>query len=523
MTPSTPGPDPVRLEVFQHLLAATAEQMGTTLMRSAFSANIKERRDFSCAIFDAAGSMVAQAAHLPVHLGSTPLCVQAAMDAIDMAPGDTVILNDPFRGGTHLPDITFVTPVFIGSRRTPDFYCANRAHHADVGGAWPGSMAASVDVHGEGLRIPPLRLIRAGNVDMDILDLLLANMRGRREREGDLLAQWSANRVGEGALRALVEEHGRAEVLARCGQLMDWTHALVGTWLRTLPQGVWTCEDFLEEPAPGGDGLAAIRLRLERTRRTLCFDFTGTDDAVAGPVNATRAVTESAVFYCLRLMLPARTPANGGVLRGIEIKTRAGSLVDARYPSPVAGGNVETSQRLVDVILGALARALPGRLPAASAGTMSNLTFGGEGFAYYETIAGGAGAGPGAPGAHAVHTHMTNTRNTPVEAMETEYPVRVLVTTVRRGSGGRGRWRGGDGIRRRLRFLEPVRLAWLAERQETGPSGLEGGLAGRPGSARVHRPDVRRDRLLSGRAAEDLPAGSEVEIQTPGGGGYGAP
>jgi N-methylhydantoinase B len=303
---------------------------------------------------------------------------------------------------------------------------------------------------------------------------------------------------------------------------MDWTSELVTAWLAELPAGNWTAVDSLEEERVDGSGQASLRLHLMRGDNGLCFDFTDTDDAVAGPLNATRAVTESAVFYCLRLMLPARTPANGGILRGIEIKTRAGSLVDATYPAPVAGGNVETSQRLVDVILAALAQALPGSLPAASAGTMSNLTIGGGGFAYYETIAGGAGAGAGVAGAHAVHTHMTNTRNTPVEALEMELPARVLSTSVRRNSGGPGRWPGGDGIRRRLRFLEPVRLAWLAERQVNGPPGLDGGQAGLPGGARVRLPGEDSERILGGRAAEELPAGAEVEILTPGGGGYGA-
>jgi N-methylhydantoinase B len=514
------------LEVFQHLLAAIAEQMGAALMRSAFSANIKERRDCSCAIFDAQGEMIAQAAHLPIHLGAAPLCVQAAIEARAgaraMLPGDTLVLNDPFSGGTHLPDITFVTPVFLPGQEAPDLYCAARAHHADVGGAWPGSMAPCPDVHGEGLRIPPLDLIRAGKIDDGVLEFLLANMRGPRERRGDLLAQWSANLIGQAALVALVEEHGRSEVLGRCAQLMDWTSGLVGDWLAELPQGSWARNETLEVEQAGGGGGATLRLGLTHGAGGLCFDFTETDDSVPAPLNATRAVTESVVFYCLRLMLPERTPANGGILRGVEIRTRPGSLVDASYPAPVAGGNVETSQRLVDLILGVLAEALPGRLPAASAGTMSNLTIGGGEFAYYETIAGGAGAGPGVAGAHALHTHMTNTRNTPVEALEMELPARVLATSVRRESGGPGRWPGGDGICRRLRFLEPVRMSYLAERQECGPQGLDGGQDGLPGAALVRRPGEQADRALPGRVAEDLPAGSEVEILTPGGGGYGA-
>ncbi|MAF64181.1 MAG: 5-oxoprolinase [Planctomycetes bacterium] len=519
------GSDRLRLEVFHHLFAATAEEMGVSLMRSAFSPNIKERRDFSCALFDGEGRMIGQAAHLPVHLGAAPLSVAAVRGAFEVEPGDAVLLNDPFGGGTHLPDLTLVSPVFLRGAREPDFFCVNRAHHADVGGQHPGSMAPARDVHGEGLRIPPTHLVRGGNVEPDVLRLLLANMRVPEEREGDLLAQWAANRIGERRLVAMGLEHGARELNRRAGQLMDWTAELTSDLIRGLPAGAWSFEDELEEAAAEGAGRPRIRVIVSRERGRLRVDLRETDDQVAGPVNTTRAVAEAAVFYVVRLLLPAGTPTNEGVMRRVDVLTRPGSLVDARYPAPVAGGNVETSQRLVDVLLGALQRALPGRIPAASAGTMSNLTFGGRSggrpFSAYETIAGGAGGGPLGPGAHAIQTHMTNTRNTPIEALETQLPVRVLRYTVRRGSGGGGRHPGGDGVVRRLRFLVDAQAGWVAERQERGPWGLAGGRRGCPGQARVRLAGRSTDRALGGKMSLTLAAGSELELLTPGGGGHG--
>lgn len=520
--------DRLRLEVFHHLFAAAAEEMGVSLMRSAFSPNIKERRDFSCALFDGEGRMIGQAAHLPVHLGAAPLSVAAAMERIEMAPGDAVLLNDPYLGGTHLPDLTLVSPVFLPGSARPDFFCANRAHHADVGGQNPGSMAPARDVHGEGLRIPPVRLVRSGELEPELLALVLANMRVPREREGDLLAQWAANQVGAQRLTEMAREHGAAEVRRRAAQLMEWTDELAGALIASLPEGEWSFEDELEERTHAGADRAFVRVRVSRSGERLTFDFRATDDALAGSVNCTRAVAVAAVFYVLRLFLPPGTPTNDGVLRRVRIETRPGSLVDARYPSPVAAGNVETSQRIVDALLGALAQALPDRVPAASAGTMSNLTFGaggGEGdreaFAYYETIAGGAGGGPAGPGAHAVQTHMTNTRNTPIEALESELPVRLLAFTVRRGSGGAGSRRGGDGIEKRLLFLEDAHVGWVAERQERGPWGLAGGGAGSPGGAALRAHGESEDRPLAGKLSLEVRAGSELHLRTPGGGGFG--
>ncbi len=513
------------VEVFHHLFASVCEEMGAALMRSAFSANIKERRDFSCALFDADGQMVAQAAHLPVHLGAAPLSVAAAIERIppaSMSPGDAIALNDPYLGGTHLPDITLVSPVFLAGRSRPSFYCANRAHHADVGGAHPGSMGPNFDVHGEGVRIPPVLLVRAGEPQRDVFDLLLANMRVPEEREGDLLAQWSSNRLGERRLEALAGERGERELVLRAGELCDWTERLTRAELGRAPDGRATFSDTLET----GTGPVTVHVEVVLEKDTLTCDFRGTDDQSPAPVNTTRAVVLSAVTYVLRLLLPSGTPTNGGILRCARVLTRPGSLVDARYPACVAAGNVETSQRIVDVLFGALAEILPDRVPAASAGTMSNLTFGGTlpgggPFAYYETIAGGAGAGPYGDGAHAVQTHMTNTRNTPIEALESALPVRVTRYTIARGSGGRGLRRGGDGIERRLAFLAPSHVSLVADRHRAGAWGLAGGCPGRVGSARLAR-SSRKSTKLDGHFAFEVEAGTELFLTTPGGGGHGA-
>jgi N-methylhydantoinase B len=513
----------VQLEVFHNLFAAAAEEMGVSLMRSAFSQNIKERRDFSCALFDAEGRMVAQAAHLPVHLGSAPLSVAAAREAVEMQPGDAVLLNDPFKGGTHLPDLTLVSPVFLGGSKRPDFYCANRAHHADVGGQHPGSMAPALDVHAEGLRIPPVRLVKGGVLVEETAGLLLANMRVPHERRGDLLAQWAANRVGAERLEEMAQEYGARVMARRAAGLLDWTEALMDVLLKEIPQGEWEFSDSLDAGEAGEIGL---HLLMQRRRGELIFDFRGCDDQGSAPVNTPRAVAVSAVFYLLRLLLPPGTPTNEGILRPVRILTRPGSVVDAVYPAPVAAGNVETSQRLVDVLLGAAAQVFGDRIPAASAGTMSNLSFGVRGredaFTYYETIGGGAGGGPGGPGAHALQTHMTNTRNTPVEVLESQLPVRVHSNTVRRGSGGAGEHRGGDGITRSLEFLVPVELGWIASRQRRGPWGLRGGMRGAPGRLRVRVSAGAKAKIVGSQASLSLGSGAVIEVGTPGGGGFGS-
>jgi len=528
----SPGetPELLRLDVFKHLFAAVAEEMGASLQRSSFSPNIRERRDFSCALFDAGGRMIGQASHLPVHLGSTPLSVAAAIEHVKMRPGDAVLLNDPYRGGTHLPDLTLVSPVFAPGSQKPDFFVANRAHHADVGGAEPGSMSATFDVHGEGVRIPPMRLVAGGELRTDVLELLLANMRVGSERRGDLMAQLATNRVGEKRLLEMLSEHGLECLRARGRDLMDWTERLTRELLLGMPDGEWSFEDRLQSaPNETLEQAARIHVRLTKRKDTLLCDFRDTDMRPESSLNATRAVTVSAVFYVMRLLLPPATPTNDGIMRAVEVRTRPGSLLDARYPMCVAAGNVETSQRLVDVLLGALGEGLHRAVPAASAGTMSNLTFGGplgasqdvEPYAYYETLAGGAGAGPGRPGAHGLQTHMTNTRSTPIEEFELNYPVRVAALSLRRGSGGAGSAPGGDGVQKRLIFLARSHVSFTASRHLLGPWGRAGGDPGSKGSFRMRRSEDGPWERLGARVSRLLEAGTEVEIQTPGGGGHG--
>ena len=510
--------NPIELEVFRHLFASIAEEMGVVLMRSSFSPNIKERRDFSCAIFDAAGEMVAQAAHIPVHLGSTPMSVAAARKAVEMEPGDHVVLNDPYAGGTHLPDITFVSPVCDGEG-TPVFYVANRAHHADVGGITPGSLPLSRSIDDEGIRIKPQRW--DGDLERRIIDA----SRTPEERQGDLRAQIAANLRG---ITRLKEEMGRrGEILnAAVTALQDHSEHFMETILRQMPSGSWSFEDHLE-----GDGLGSgpipIRAMVTVEKGRAVVDFSNSAPQVAGPVNVPRAVTASASLYAFRCLADETLPSNGGYMRRIEVVTEAGSVVDAQPPAPVAIGNVETSQRITDVVFGALAKALPERIPAASCGTMNNLTiggrdprFGGRNYAYYETIAGGSGAGPGFDGASAVHTHMTNTLNTPVEALEHAYPFRVVRYGLRRRSGGRGAHIGGDGVIRGYVFDAPATVTVMTERRAKGPYGLAGGEDGAPGINRLLRADGT-DEPLKAKQIVEVDVGDRLFIETPGGGGWG--
>ena len=509
----------VELELFRHLLVSIAEEMGAVLRKTSYSANIKERRDYSCAVYDAAGETVAMGDHMPVHLGAMPLSVRAAMEAFKLQPGDIALVNDPFQGGTHLPDITAVSPVYCGTAE-PAFYLANRAHHADVGGMSPGSMPLAREIFQEGIRIPPILIQRSGTLDRDLLRLLLANVRTPEEREGDLLAQFASLYRGEMRLLELVERSGLKKVQSRMVALQDYSERMMRAALRSLPRGVYRFEDSLD-----GDGIRAGRVRirvkvtLDRDRATV--DFTGSDPQAEGPVNANYAVTLAAVMYVFRCLIPEDVPFTAGILRPIRVIAPQGSVVNAVAPSAMAAGNVETSQRITDTLLGALAQAVPDRIPAASSGTMNNLSFGGAGFAYYETIAGGMGASANAAGLSACHTHMTNSWNTPVEAFEHQYPLRIEGYRVRKGSGGAGRHRGGDGIVREFRFLAPAEVTLIADRRERGPWGLAGGAPGRPG----------RDQLVHNGKTRNIPAkvrfdanpGDLLRIETPGGGGWGKP
>ena len=516
--------DPIELAVFNKRFAAIAHQMGVTLQRTACSPNIKERRDASCALFDARGELIAQAAHIPVHLGAMPMSTQAAIEAFDLAPGDTVILNDPFSGGTHLPDITLVTPVFLWGEDRPRFYVANRAHHADVGGSTPGSMPLSTHIDQEGLRLPPTLLIRGGVVDKNVLGALLAAVRTPAEREGDLAAQQAANHVGAERLRALCEEHGAERVCAVADELQDRAEILCRELLRALPTGRFTFTDYLDDDGAGTTDIPIRATVVLPGDGGMNIDFEGSAPQVHGCLNAVEAITQSACAYLLYCLLGPDIPHNGGALRPLKVQAPAGSITAAKAPAAVAGGNVETSQRMVDAVLGALAEALPDRIPAASCGSMNNLTIGGHDpergpFAYYETIAGGAGAGPRWHGRSGVHTHMTNTQNTPIEALEHAYPLRVRSYRLRKNSGGSGRFRGGDGVERSVELLAPATLTLITERRVYAPWGLAGGGDGARGSNHLLRDGERIE--LEGKCEVDAQRGDVLIVETPGGGGWG--
>ncbi|MGV3523011.1 MAG: hydantoinase B/oxoprolinase family protein [Candidatus Sericytochromatia bacterium] len=518
------GPlNPLELEVYRHRFQAIAEEMGVTLCRSAYSSNIKERRDFSCALFDAEGQAVAQAEHLPVHLGSMPLSVQAALATLELQPGDSVLVNDPFAGGTHLPDITMIDPVFVPGQARPVFYVANRAHHADVGGMTPGSMPLSTEIFQEGLRIPPLKWRKRGAIDRDLLQLILSNVRTPIEREGDLLAQWAANQTGLQRLQGLCETHGSDAVLAQGRALQDYSERSLRALLSSLSNGAWEFTDHLEDDG-AGNGPLTIHLRLSLQDDQARLDFSKTAPQSAGCVNTIWAVTVSCVLYAFRCLLDASVPANSGLLRPLEIIAPTGSLLNARFPSAVVGGNVETSQRLVDVILGALAQVLPERIPAASCGSMNNLIIGGQTpdgkpFAYYETLGGGMGARPSQAGIDAIHTHMTNTLNTPIEALELGFPFRVKAYHIRPNSGGQGQHRGGHGLVRELELLSDASVTLLTERRVQAPYGLQGGQAGQTGNnLRILGSDTEK---LPGKTSFQARAGERIRVETPGGGGWG--
>jgi N-methylhydantoinase B/oxoprolinase/acetone carboxylase alpha subunit len=515
---------PVDFEVFKNLFLSIAEEMGVTLCRTGFSPNIKERLDYSCAVYDARGETIAQGDHMPVHLGAMPLSVRAAIDAFDMESGDVVMLNDPFHGGTHLPDITLVSPVYLERDRRPAFYVANRAHHSDVGGMSPGSMPVAREIYQEGLILPPVRLARRGKIVEDVLALLLANVRTPDEREGDLTAQIAANRVAESRLRQTVARYGRRLALGYAAALQDYTERVLRATIRQIPDGRYEFEDALDDDGFGETPLrirAAIRIAGERAT----IDFTGSDPQAAGSVNANYAMTLSACLYAFRCLVQDDVMYNAGVARPLTVIAPEGTVVNARRPAAVAGGNVETSQRITDVVFGALAQALPDRVQAASQGTMNNVTLGGthprtgRPFAYYETIGGGMGGRRGLPGLSGVHTHMSNTRNTPVEAIEHYLPVRIRQYSLRRGSGGAGAFPGGEGIVREYELLTEASVTIISERRRGAPYGARGGQPGASGRNTLIRDG--REQPLPGKVQLQLRAGDRLRIETPGGGGYG--
>lgn len=520
--------DPIELAVFQNAMTSIAEEMGAALRRSAVSPNIKERRDYSCAIFDSKARVVAMGDHMPVHLGSMPMSVLAAVDAMNLCEGDIGILNDPYAGGTHLPDITMVMPVFAKTRELI-FYVAARAHHSDVGGMFAGSMGPAREIFQEGIRIPPVHIVRTGKTQNDVLQLILHNVRTPTEREGDLAAQIGACRIGEERLIYLCERYSPPHIAQLCDHLLDHSERLVRAELRLLPAGEYVAEDFLDDDGVSADPVGiAVALSLNPLEETLELDFSGTSSQVAGSINAVQAITLSACLYVLRCLLPDGSPTTAGTLRPLTLKTLPGTVVDAESPAAVAGGNVETSQRIVDTILRAFARAAPDRIPAASAGTMSNLTIGGidprrdSPFTYYETIAGGMGAAPFCDGTSGVHTHMTNSLNTPIESLEFEFPLRVKQYSYRHGSGGLGQFRGGDGLIREFELLADSQLTLLADRQKFAPYGLSGGSSGAPGRATAIMRGESAPHQLSAKSSQRFRAGTVVRIETPGGGGFGA-
>jgi N-methylhydantoinase B len=529
-TPS-PSLDPVRLEVYRHLLTALAEEMGATLRRAAHSPNIKERRDYSCALFDRHGSPVAMGDHMPVHLGAMPMSVAATLAELGpLGPGDVAISNDPFRGGTHLPDITLIEAVHVAGNEPPLAYLAARAHHADVGGMAPGSMPLAREIYQEGLRIPPVLLVQGGVPQEPVRRLLLANVRTPVEREGDLDAQQAALTAGRRRLLELVARRGREEVSDAMHGLLAYADQLLRAGIQRVPPGTYWAEDAMEDDGVTDTPLP-IRVRLTVNGDAIEADFTGSAPQAAGGINAVIAITESAARYVVRVvverLLGQPLPAGGGTMEALRVLAPPGTIVAARPPASVAAGNVETSQRITDVLLMAFARALPDIAAAQSQGTMNNLTVGGldprsgEPFAYYETMAGGMGGGADGPGLSAVHVHMTNSLNTPIEALEHAYPLRVRSYAIRHGTGGAGRHPGGDGVRRDLEMLTDGQISLLTERRRTAPRGLAGG----------HDGTIGQNLLIRGGSEASLPSkgtvpvrrGDIISIRSPGGGGWGTP
>ncbi len=548
--------DPITLQLYRHRFAGVSEEMGITLRRTSYSPNIKERLDFSCAVFDGEGHLIAQAAHIPAHLGAMPASVRTILKKFpDWDPGDVVIVNDPFEGGNHLPDITMIAPVFVDEGRVargegrnddgalsssappapcsspPTFFVASRAHHADVGGMTPGSLPLSIEIYQEGIIIPPVKLYKRGLLNEALLQLILRNVRTPDERRGDLAAQRAAHAVGERRLHELIAAHGRDEVLAYARHLQAYSERITRASIAGWPDGIYHFEDVLELVENGPDKnnevtLVPIRVAAIIDGDGITFDFSGTAPVMHGSLNAVIAIAQSACYYAVRCLIDDEAPMNDGCFAPVSVIAPENCVINAQPPAAVAGGNVETSQRITDVVLGALAQALPERIPAASQGTMNNVTIGGQqadgiAFAYYETIGGGMGASPEGHGLDGVQVHMTNTLNTPVEALEFAYPFRMRQYGLRKGSGGEGRHRGGDGIVREYEFLSPATVTMLSERRAVAPWGLSGGSDGSSGRNLLRHANGVEEELPS-KFTRRVFAGDRLRIETPGGGGWGA-
>ncbi|MEM2894135.1 MAG: hydantoinase B/oxoprolinase family protein [Candidatus Bathyarchaeia archaeon] len=521
--------DPITVEVIKGALIYAAEEMGIVLRNSSYSPNIKERMDFSCTIFDGKRRLAAQAEHIPVHLGSMQLAVQKGLERFrgNLEDGDMIILNDPYISGTHLPDITLICPIFYKDEIVA--YSANKAHHSDVGGKAPGSMAGdSSEIYQEGVIIPPVKFIKKNVVDEEISSIILSNIRTPEIRIGDLRAQMAANILGKRRVLEIIEKYGVETFREVVEEIMNYSERRMKREIGKMPRGSWEAEDYLENTGVSNDKVK-IRVKLTVKKSQLIIDYTGTDKQVNGPVNAVLGVTLSGVYYVLRCMTDPDIPMNDGCYRPVKVLVPEGTLMNPIPPAPVAGGNVETSQRNVDVLLKAFAQALPERVCAACQGTMNNVAVGGinpengKPWTFYETIAGGYGGRKGLDGIDAIHSHMTNTMNTPIEAIETTYPIRFLKYELREDSGGPGKWRGGVGLERSWMLLAPsATLSILAERTEIPPWGLCNGKPGATGEFYIIKQNDEKIKLSS-KCTVKIEKGDMFVVRTPGGGGYGDP
>jgi len=513
---------PFELEIFHNILSSIAEEMGMVLVRAGFSPNIKERRDLSCALFQANGEMIAQAAHIPVHLGSMSFAVKAVLEEPEIKEGDIFVLNDPFKGGTHLPDVTCIAPVFVDNKA--GFFVAARAHHADVGGITPGSMPLSTSIHEEGIIIHPSKLCKKGKLNKTLFEKILSSTRDPEEREGDFKAQIGAIELGEKRLKEIIQKYSLQKIKEAGSELLNYSERMMREVIRQIPDGVYKFEDYLDDDGAGTRKIP-IRVAITISGGKAKVDFSGSSPQVNGCINTPLSVTTAAVLYVFQCFAPPEMPLNSGPLRAIKIHAEKGSILNANYPAAVAGGNVETSQRVVDVVFGALAKAIPEKIGAASSGSMSNITFGGKNprtrkdFAYYETIAGGMGGRFGKNGVSAVHTHMTNTLNTPIEALERELPIMIGTYSIRRASGGDGKYRGGDGIVRGYKFLSKSTVCVITERRRLAPYGLLGGKPGKKGKNILIR--NKKSKLIPPKATFEAKKADILRIETPGGGGWG--
>ncbi len=511
--------DVIGLSIFANRIDAICGEMGATLQKSAFSPNIRDRLDYSCAVFDAQGELCAQAAHIPVHLGSMAFAMRDVVTTIHWSAGDMVVLNDPYRGGTHLPDVTLIAPLFIAGELVG--FVANRAHHADIGSETPGSMPLSSDLSEEGLIIEPTRLVKNDQLEAAYFASLMKHMRNQQESSGDFIAQIAANRRGLARLTVLIEKMGIDDYLNSLAALNNYAATLAKNSLADIKDGEYAFEDVLDDDGQGHENIV-IRALVKFAQGKITVDFAGSAPQVKGNINCPLSVTAAAVYYVFRCLMPAQTPACAGSFKNIKILAAEKSVVNACYPAAVAAGNVETSTRIVDVVLGALAKAIPDRIPAASQGSMNNLAMGYVGdnvhaaWDYYETIGGGMGASKNSDGLDAVQTHMTNTLNTPIEALEMKYPLRVTRYQIRQGSAGAGLHCGGEGLIREYEFLSPAQVTILSERRTHAPWGLSNGANAQPGMNRLN------NEMLTGKSSFVVEKGDVVRIVTAGGGGYGS-